>query len=256
MKSPADIAYSRSRGGNPQGLPPLLLIHGAGGSKLNWPGEIRRMPEIDVFSMDLPGHGMSSGRGESSVEGYSSRVRIWMDELENDRWILAGHSMGGAIALTIALQEARRVAAVILVGSGARLRVHPDILELTQSAEGYQTAAGLVTQWSFSERADERLVELSEKQMRQAQPEVVHEDFQACDGFDVMDHLTGIQIPALIICGAEDRMTPVKYSQYLAEQIPNATLKVVEEAGHMVMLERPTIVAKAMGEFVQGLSIG
>jgi pimeloyl-ACP methyl ester carboxylesterase len=49
-------------------------------------------------------------------------------------------------------------------------------------------------------------------------------------------------------------MTPVKYSQYLAEQIPNATLKVVEEAGHMVMLERPTIVAKAMGEFVQGLS--
>jgi pimeloyl-ACP methyl ester carboxylesterase len=82
----------------------------------------------------------------------------------------------------------------------------------------------------------------------------VHEDFQACDGLDVMDHLTGIQIPALIICGAEDRMTPVKYSQYLAEQIPNATLKVVEEAGHMVMLERPTIVAKAMGEFVQGLS--
>lgn len=252
MSSAAEIAYTLSSGGVGN-HPPLLLIHGAGGSRMSWPLEIRRKMAFDVYSLDLPGHGTSLAPGESSVDGFADRLRAFMDAIGFERWIPVGHSMGGAIALTLALRFPERAAALVLVGTGAKLRVHPDILQMTEDQQTFASAAGMITRWSFSEGADRELVELSARQLQGVQPQTVHADYQACDGFDVMEHLSGIHAPCLVICGDEDRMTPVKYSQYLADQIPNAEIVVVEGAGHMVMLEKPAIVAKAISDFVPGL---
>ena len=75
---------------------------------------------------------------------------------------------------------------------------------------------------------------------------VLHGDFLACDGFDVMDRLGAIDRPALVIVGEDDHMTPVKYARFLADHLPRAQLNVIPAAGHMVMLEQPAAVEDAL----------
>jgi pimeloyl-ACP methyl ester carboxylesterase len=247
----AGIHYDEYRGGGSvQGRPPLVLIHGSGGSRLHWPPAVRRMQGQHVYALDLPGHGDSAPPCESSVAGYAQRLMDWLGALDLERVILAGHSLGGAIALHAAAAFPQRVAGLVLVGTGARLRVHPAILETTADPGGFDQAVAQVMEWAFSTKAPARLVELAHKRMLETDPRVLHKDFQACDAFDMMDQLGEIRAPALALCGSEDRLTPPKYSRYLAENIPDAGMSLVEGAGHMVMLERPDRVASAIAAFI------
>ncbi len=165
------------------------------------------------------------------------------------RIILGGHSMGGAISQKFALTAPQKLGGLILVGTGARLRVHPSILETTADPKRFTEAVDKIIDWSFSESAPERLVELAHRRMLEVDPNVIHDDFVACDNFDVMEQVSKIKLPALVICGEADRLTPMKYSEYLVDKIHAARLQRVPEAGHMVMLEKPEIVSSAIGEF-------
>jgi pimeloyl-ACP methyl ester carboxylesterase len=107
--------------------------------------------------------------------------------------------------------------------------------------------------WSFSPTADVRMVKLAAKRMSETRPSVLYGDLLACDSFDVMEGAASIRLPTLVICGADDRMTPLRYSQFLAGVIPNARLEVVPQAGHMVMLEQPQAVAAALAAFLPGV---
>ena len=110
---------------------PLVLIHGAGGSHLHWGVAVRTLPEGDVYALDLPGHGRSAGSGRTTVAQYASWVIRLLDALGIERAVMAGHSMGGAIAQTAALEFPEGVRGLVLVGTGSRLRVVPSILEGT-----------------------------------------------------------------------------------------------------------------------------
>ena len=85
-------------------------------------------------------------------------------------------------------------------------------------------------------------------------------DFTACNDFNLLaespaeDVLRHIDLPTLVVCGKEDRLTPPKYSRYLQERIAGAELLLVPDAGHMVMLEQPQAVTSAIAEFVAGIS--
>jgi pimeloyl-ACP methyl ester carboxylesterase len=158
--------------------------------------------------------------------------------------------MGGAIALTMALEQSERVAALILVGTGGRLRVHPTILEMTSDPETFTEAVDLVVSYAISPQAPSRMVELARARMSETRSDVLHGDFLACDQFDVMDRLDEISAPTLVICGTEDQLTPLKYSRFLVESIPDARMATVEGAGHMVMIEQPGEVAQAVKEFM------
>ncbi len=89
--------------------PVTVFIHGAGGTHLDWPAELRRLPEANAIVIDLPGHGRSGGAGRSSVSAYAADVMSLLDALKIPRAILGGHSMGGAICLTAALSYPERV---------------------------------------------------------------------------------------------------------------------------------------------------
>lgn len=257
MPVQAGISYSESVGADPgKGNVPLILIHGAGGSSLHWPPEIRRMPGQWVFGIDLPGHGESGSEGQSTIEGYVDRLRAWLDTVGIERAVWTGHSMGGGISLTAALTIPDRVAGLVLVGTGARLRVHPSILEASAQPETFRGAVDIIISWAFSSHAPAKLTELAAKRMAETTPRVLHNDFKACDRFDMMQRLQEVRVPAVVICGQDDRLTPPKYSEYLAGQIPQATLKLIDQAGHMVMLERPKEVAQAIQSFLAQLPPG
>jgi len=85
--------------------------------------------------------------------------------------------------------------------------------------------------------------------MGETRPSVLYGDFLACDAYDEMERIGQVTRPALILCGSEDRMTPARHSQYLANQIPGAVLKMVPGAGHMLQLEQPQLVAGALSAF-------
>ena len=250
MSSAAGIAYSEHRGGSSHD-PPLVLIHGAGGDRLHWPPQLRRLDGKYVYGLDLPGHGESPGEGERTVHAYADRLIAWMEAMGIDQVVPCGHSMGGAISMTAALEYPDRIAALVLIGTGARLRVNPDILEITANEGQLQAAADLVASLAFSPSASPRLIELGRERYRNAQLDTMHHDFVACDHFDVMDRLGEIECAALIICGEDDQLTPEKYSRFLADHMPQASLEIVPGAGHMVMLEKPEEVSKSIGGFME-----
>lgn len=247
------IHFSDHGGDRNSGSPPLVLIHGSGGTRLHWPPQLRRLPNYRVFSLDLPGHGDSPGEGETTIVGYVRRIVDWLDKQGIESAVLAGHSMGGAIAMTTALDEPDRVAGLVLVGTGGRLRVTGEILQAAADPTRFEETVEVVTAWAFSDQAPEKIVSMAKTRMLESRPEVIHGDFVACNQFDIFDHLPEIQIPTLILCGEQDRLTPVKYARHLDKQIPESTLVLIEGAGHMVMLERPLEVTRAVEKYLSGL---
>ena len=240
------IFYTLSQG--PADCPTLMLLHGAGGSRLHWPGELRRLTGATVYTLDLPGHGRSEGQGCDTISDYAKATVAFFDTIGVERAVVAGHSMGSGIAQTLALDFASRVAGLVLVGSGARLRVAPAILEGIQT--NFEGAIDLITRFAWSSEAPSSLPELGRQALLETGPDVLLGDFIACDNFDVMKRLDEIKAPTLVITGTADQLTPLKYARFLAEHIPNAQLALIEDAGHMVMLERPVEVAGAIQEFL------
>jgi pimeloyl-ACP methyl ester carboxylesterase len=252
MPSAAEIYYYAYQGGDGD-RPCVVLIHGAGGTHLYWPSEVRRLPGYRIFALDLPGHGKSGGRGLQSIGAYTDAVLEWMQVVNLHRAVFVGHSMGSAIAMRLAIEQPEHVLGLGLLGAGARLRVHPDILQNTSNETTFQRAIDQVVGCSFSEQAPARLVELAAKRMAETRPSVLHGDFLACDAFDEMERVSQISQPTIVICGADDQLTPARYAQFLADKIPGAHLEMIPNAGHMVMLERPNIVAEVMTKFLDGI---
>ena len=241
-----DLFYTLSRG--PADAPTIVSLHGAGGTHLHWPAELRQLPGATVYTLDLPGHGRSRGAGCDTIVCYAEIVAAFLRVVGIGQAIVLGHSMGGAIAQTMALDFANCVAGLVLVGTGARLRVAPAILEGIR--DDFAGSVELITRFAWSPGAPQRLVELGWQALLETSPDVLWGDFTACDRFDVMERLGEIQVPTLIVTGTADRLTPIKYARFLVESISGARLATVEGAGHMVMLERPAEVEKAVREFL------
>jgi pimeloyl-ACP methyl ester carboxylesterase len=135
------------------------------------------------------------------------------------------------------------------MGAGARLHVHPELLNFADDQTTFLKAADFLVSHSFSASASTRLVELASKRLETTRQSVLFGDLLACDRFDVMDRLGSVQSNTLVICGVDDQMTPVRYAQYLASSMPNAQINVIPNAGHMVMLEQPCLVADSLCVF-------
>jgi len=238
-----------------QDRPPLLLIHGAGGNHLTWHPYIRRMSGSTVYALDLPGHGQSQGAGRLSIEDYARDVLYFMDALQIGKAVIAGLSMGSAIALTLALLHSGRLAGMALLGGGAKMRVAKSILETAGNDATFASAVETINSNCFGAYASQDLVQLSRQAMLKMNPPALLGDFQACDQFDVTSQLCDIHLPTLIICGAEDVMTPPKFSRFLKEQISNARLHILEQSGHMVTLEQPEKVVELLKQFMNELSL-
>jgi pimeloyl-ACP methyl ester carboxylesterase len=161
--------------------------------------------------------------------------------------------MGGAIALDLAIHYPDIVVGLSLISSGARLRVQPEILNFASDRTTYLKAVDMLMSCSYSASASPHLVELASRRLLETRQSVFLGDLQACDRFDVMDRLGTIQQPTLVACGSEDQMTPVRYAQFLANSIPKAQLSIIPNAGHMVMLEQPALLAASLHTFLQGV---
>lgn len=242
------IAYREAGSG-----PCSVFIHGALGSSLSWIYQLREAERIGVraLALDLPGHGGSEDLGleQVRIEDYASVVRGFIQALGLERPLVVGHSMGGAVALSLAIDHPDLVGALVLANTGARLRVAREIIEgLERDYEG--AVVGTIAPLAFAPGAPRQLVEESIKEMLRVPKRVALRNFKACSLFDVRGRLSEVRAPALIVAGSEDRLTPVKWAAYLHEGIAGSELRVIEGAGHAAMLERHREFNEALLSFV------
>lgn len=235
------------------GTPPLVCIHGAGGTHQHWGLQLRALGDTTrVIALDLPGHGRSPGPWHESIAEMSAAVLAALDALGLERAVLLGHSMGGAVAQWTVLNAPGRVAGLVLVGTGARLRVPSATIDGLAN-DPAATVGPLVANF-YGSAAAPALRAAGETAYRQVDPRVFRGGFVACNSFDVTDRLAAMSCPTLIICGEEDRMTPPKFSRLLHEQIAGSTLVLLAHTGHMVMLEQPDAVNDALRTFFKQLT--
>jgi pimeloyl-ACP methyl ester carboxylesterase len=248
VERPAGRAYYAVAGG-PETAAPAILIHGAGGSHLDWPPALRRLPGRLTLALDLPGHGRSDRPGQPSVAGYADWTLDTLDVLSipavaGHPLLLIGHSMGAGIALEMARSAPAQVAGLILIGAGARLPVPPALLEAADPADG-------MADWAYGPAASVELRRIGRQRLALLDAAILREDLRACAGFDLRGRLGGVGAPALLVVGAADRLTPPALAEELRAELPAAELVCIEGAGHMVTFERPAEVMAALRQFLE-----
>jgi pimeloyl-ACP methyl ester carboxylesterase len=230
-----------------------VFIHGAGGDHTIWTRQFEYFRrKAGVYVPELPGHGKSEELEPVSIAEYGEIIKDFVDTLALAPVTLIGHSMGGAITQYMALRYPDRLKSIVLVGTGARLRVTPEILDRVEGH--FQEVISTICNYAFGPETPRELVIWVREQMERNRPAVLHRDFVACNQFDSMKEVSRIALPTLILCGKVDLLTPLKYSQYLHDQISGSVLKLIDGSGHMPMLEKPEEFNQELGAFL-GLNV-
>jgi pimeloyl-ACP methyl ester carboxylesterase len=230
----------------------LVFIHGSAGDHTNWIYQYSTLKDrFQIAVLELPGHGLSEGPGEQSVDVYVEWVRKTIAALGIARPILIGHSLGAAISLTFAIRHGSLLTGIVPVGSGARMPVNPALLEGLKTNPGpiYEMAV----KFSFTKANRERFGKIMVESMSRVDPMVFHGDLSACDGLDLTGTTGSIRVPTLVVCGDDDKMTPPSLSEFLQDTIPGAKLARIPGAGHFVMMENPEGFNEAISEFAESL---
>ena len=224
----------------------LLFIHGAGGGHATWRLQLLRFKNAQAIA--LPGH--PDGPGRATVEGYTDFVMDYVQAKHIPDPVLVGHSMGGAIAIEYALRNPN-LPGLVLVGTGARLRVRQDLL--SKILENYQQACRMLAELSVGPECDPILIDRFRNELLKVRPDVTYGDLCACDKFDRMREVDRIVCPTIIVCGSKDQLTPMKYSEYLHQKIQNSKLIEISGAGHSTMLEKHRDFNRVLADFEASL---
>ncbi len=256
---------------------PLLLIHGWGMHGGMWGGVAERLAEhFRVLAVDLPGHGCSKlGKGEGRREKGKTcpfplspspfPIDVIVDELAaqfDEPLSVCGWSLGGQIALRWAMRYPQQIDRLALVAStpcfvrrpgwecGMAAETLAEFAAALQQDYALTLRRFLALQVRGSERERELLTALRSALMSRGEPDLgaLQAGLDILRDCDLRGALPGIHQPALVIGGERDTLTPPQAAHYLAAQLPNARLAVIEGAAHAPFLSHPD-------EFVGQLTI-
>lgn len=226
----------------------VLFVHGSGADHSLWGLQLKELKdEFTVAAIDLNGHGQSAYRSGDGLNTYTEDVLAVLNDLARPT-VVAGHSLGGALALNVALQRPQNLVGVALIDTGARLRVLPTLLQLLQ--DDFDGATDFLIGLLFH-RPLPQVVQNARAQILNNGQRATVRDFQTCDRFNVSDRLGEIGVPASVIVGEQDQMTPLKYAQFLADGIAQSTLEIIPNAGHMPMVEQAETLNQCLRSFLK-----
>ncbi len=226
----------------------LIFIHGAGGNSQKWSKIMEDgMAGWNLVAIDLPGHGESTGQPLERIADYAGVVKEFAETVSLPRpVILVGQSMGGSISLQAALSYPQLVDGLVLLGSGARMPCNQQMLE--QLAQGTFDTGFL--RISYGPDAPAELLESELKEINKVPQQYLYTDFNACNNYDVTEQLGSLALPVLILVGDKDKMTPVRISQFMEQNIPGSVLRIIPGAGHVLMLEKPLETKRSIQDFL------
>ncbi len=230
----------------------LVFIHGSGEHSFVWKSQLDGLDlDMSIIALDLPSHGKSKRfKGEDlSLDLYINSVKKLMEELNIERLILCGHSLGGAIAQSYYFRYPKDVKGLILMSTGGRLRVSPLILD--NLLNDFDQFLDNISVGSFYRKTSKNLINPYIEEISKHDPEITHRDFEICNNFDILDNVQQIDVPCLILVGKADKLTPVKYQRFYKNNIRDSKLIIIKEAGHSVMLEKALRVNNEIKAFIE-----
>ncbi len=227
--------------------PRPIFVHGAGGSATTWQHQEPRFEGCYVLA--LPGHAM--GTAFSTVGAYAEWTAHAIREIPGSR-VVVGHSMGGAIALQLALDHPELVDGLVIIASGPRLFVPDAAFDLARTDLPAECERLLRKGWVDP---DDATIADEVAQMVEGGQETLLSDYAACRSFDVTDRLDEVRVPVLIVAGSADQLTPMEFSEELARGLPQSIQVAVPNAGHWVMKERPATVDLLIAGFLARLEL-
>lgn len=234
---------------------PVVFVHGSGGTHQLWVNQYgARTNDRPAVALDLSGHGESEDidtePGCETLAAYADDVLAVVRAV--NAGVVVGNSLGGAVGLWLALERDVSLDGLVLCGTGAKLGVNEELLKLLASDLEGATELLHRPDLLFHD-ADGDTQGLSNEAMRETGLDVLRRDFQTCNAFDVRDRLAGISTPCLAITGEHDRLTPVSFHTFLAENVPNCEQVTIPDAAHLSMLERPERWNDAVRSFVSSV---
>lgn len=237
-----------------QGGTPLLLLHGVGSDRTAWAPQLERFGQDRLtIAIDHPGYGDSAFQPGATREDFARAALALLDALEIEQAHVCGLSLGGIIALSMYGQAPERIASLVLADSFAR---HPEgeaILQRSLAGAAQLGMAGLA-----DSRADALLAQPADPALRQQVVETMSRIDPtayaiAAEAVWLADYrrlAATVDCPALVICGAMDRITPPDLSEELKELVPGAGLVEIAAAGHLSNLEQPAIFNRVLEAFL------
>ena len=245
-----------------QGATPILMIQGLGASKNAW--NLQRIAMATRFrsiSLDNRGAGRSDKPTQPfTLEQMADDAIAVLDATGVETAHVVGASMGGVISQIIAVKYPHRVRSLTLVCTACRN--HPWRQELLQSWAHTAEEKGMIevgkeaAQWVMSPRSFRRLVPaftwmgpLAALRPRHSFVSQIQAILDTRE--DLVDELSSITAPTMVIVGNQDILTPRGDSEEIAERIPNAELVVISGAAHGLMMEHSTTFNKILIEFLQ-----
>ncbi|MEO6835018.1 MAG: alpha/beta fold hydrolase [Candidatus Tumulicola sp.] len=221
-----------------------VFIHGAGCTDDVFAAQLDAFDDADAIV--LPGR-RGEATGPSTIAEFADAVERQLGARSAGDVVLCGHSMGGAIALELGLRDRGSVRGIVLIDSGAKLRVAPALFESLE--RDFSAGARALARMFFADPLPDR-VEFATGVMLEVGQAQTLRDFHACNAFDASERLGELRVPLLALTGKDDRLTPPKFAQFLADRIPGASARILEGAGHFAMVERPDETNALIAAFV------
>jgi pimeloyl-ACP methyl ester carboxylesterase len=248
---------------------PVLMVHGLAGQWQNWLENIPRIAqERRVLALDLPGHGLSRmPREKISIQGYGRTVNSFLGTLGLERMSVVGNSMGGFVSSELAIEFPERVERLVLVSAAGISNTsfyRAPTITIARIASAL-TAVSASRHRSLAARPITRHVAMAlvarhpsllkpdlvwEGLMKGAGKESFHDALRANLEYDFRERLPDIGAPTLVIWGQNDSVISVEDAGEFERLIGDARKVVMEDTGHVPMLERPTAFNDLLMEFL------
>jgi 3-oxoadipate enol-lactonase len=231
----------------PSSAPVVLLLHGLGSCGDDWGPQSRALAaRYRVLAVDLPGHHRSARPGGPlSIPGMAAAVDALLERLAIDRIHAVGLSLGGCVALALALHAPRRVQSLVLINAFAHLR--PSGLRgvargagraLLAAAAPMSLVAAFVAREAFPRAGQEPLRAAATVRLAANPRRHYLASLGALMRFDVRDRLAEVRCPTRVIAGALDSTVPLAAKELLARAIPGARLSLVRDSGHVTPVDQ------------------
>ncbi|OYX83372.1 MAG: alpha/beta hydrolase [Flavobacteriales bacterium 32-34-25] len=249
-----------------EGNVPIIFLHGFPFDKSMWQGQLDFLKSsYRVIACDIRGFGKSTDEeSHLSIDLFAEDLIAFMDELEIEKAIICGLSMGGYITLNAHQRFSDRFEALILADTQC-IADTPEVKEKRYDAISEIEVNGVANfnegfikkvfhKDSFTNKKE--LVEELRSVVFSNPEHLIQRGLAAiAERSETCSTLDKITIPTLIICGKEDSVTPLAQSEAMKKAISGATLKVIENAGHVSNLEQADEFNKHLSDFLKAINI-